>query len=67
MSNKAILGSLFGSTSPRVQIPRILELYTAGRLPLDQLITQRYSLDDIGKGYQDMHDGKTIRGVLAFT
>jgi S-(hydroxymethyl)glutathione dehydrogenase/alcohol dehydrogenase len=67
MSNKAILGSLFGSTSPRVQIPRILELYAAGRLPLDQLITQRYPLDDVGRGYQDMHDGRTIRGVLAFT
>jgi S-(hydroxymethyl)glutathione dehydrogenase/alcohol dehydrogenase len=66
MSDKAILGSLFGSTSPRVQIPRILELYAAGRLPLDRLITARYALDDVGQGYRDMHEGQTIRGVLAF-
>jgi S-(hydroxymethyl)glutathione dehydrogenase/alcohol dehydrogenase len=66
MSDKAILGSLFGSTSPREQIPRILELYAAGKLPLDEVITARYALHDIGQGYDDMHAGRTIRGVVAF-
>ena len=66
MYNKAILGSLFGSTGPGEQIPAILELYRAGRLPLDELVTKRYDLADVNRGYADMNAGKVIRGVIAF-
>jgi len=66
MYNKAILGSLFGSTGPREQIPAILDLYRAGRLPLDDLVTERYALADVNKGYADMNAGRIVRGVIAF-
>jgi S-(hydroxymethyl)glutathione dehydrogenase/alcohol dehydrogenase len=66
MSNKAIMGSLFGSASPAVQIPWLLQLYEAGRLPLDGLITREYKLDDINQGYEDMAAGRNIRGALKF-
>jgi S-(hydroxymethyl)glutathione dehydrogenase/alcohol dehydrogenase len=66
MYNKQIKGSIFGSGSPRSEIPRLLNEYRRGRLMLDELITQRYALDDINQGYQDMRDGKNIRGVIAF-
>jgi S-(hydroxymethyl)glutathione dehydrogenase/alcohol dehydrogenase len=66
MWNKQIKGSIFGSGSPRSEIPRLLGEYRRGRLMLDELITQRYGLDEINQGYQDMRDGKNIRGVLAF-
>ena len=33
---------------------------------LDELITKTYTLDDINVGYQDMRDGKNIRGVITF-
>jgi Zn-dependent alcohol dehydrogenase len=46
---------------------RQLELYRAGVLKLDELVTKTYSLDEIQQGYQDMHDGKNIRGVLQYT
>jgi Zn-dependent alcohol dehydrogenase len=36
-------------------------------LKLDELITKTYSLDEIGQGYQDMHDGKNIRGVIKYS
>ena len=39
-------------------------LYQAGDLKLDELITRRYKLDEINEGYQDMLDGKNIRGVI---
>ena len=39
----------------------------AVHLKLDELITNRYPLDDVNKGYQDLRDGKNIRGVLDFT
>ena len=61
---KRIVGSLFGSGNPFEEIPRMLELYRAGRLKLDELVTTRYRLEDISQGYHDMLDGKNIRGLL---
>ncbi|MGH1503602.1 MAG: NDMA-dependent alcohol dehydrogenase [Acidimicrobiales bacterium] len=66
MYNKEIKGSIFGSSNPRAEVPRLLNEYRRGALKLDELITQRYSLDDINQGYQDMNDGKNIRGVIEF-
>lgn len=66
MFNKQIKGSIFGSGSPRSEIPRLLNEYRRGALKIEELITEEYSLDDINKGYQDMRDGKNIRGVIAF-
>jgi NDMA-dependent alcohol dehydrogenase len=66
MFNKAILGSLFGSMSPRASIVSLLDLYRAGKLPLDELITREYPLDQINEGYADLHEGRNIRGLLAF-
>jgi S-(hydroxymethyl)glutathione dehydrogenase/alcohol dehydrogenase len=50
--------------NPLLDIPRLLDLYRAGRLKLDELITRKYSLDEINHGYQDLDDGKLIRGVV---
>jgi S-(hydroxymethyl)glutathione dehydrogenase/alcohol dehydrogenase len=66
MFNKEIKGTVFGSNSPRSEIPRLLREYQRGALKLHELITNTYSLDDINVGYQDMRDGKNIRGVIAF-
>lgn len=61
---KRIQGSLFGSGDPFHDIPRMIELYQSGDLKLDELITQTYTLDQINQGYQDLLDGKNIRGVI---
>jgi S-(hydroxymethyl)glutathione dehydrogenase/alcohol dehydrogenase len=66
MMNKELKGCLFGSGNPRVDIPALLSMYSAGLLKLDELVTNRYTLDDINVGYQDMRDGKNIRGVVEF-
>ncbi len=66
MWNKEIKGTIFGSGSPRVEIPKLLRQYQQGQLKLHELITQTYTLDQINEGYQDMRDGKNIRGVIAF-
>jgi len=63
MFNKAILGSVFGSNSPRVSIPKLLRLYEEGRLKVDELVTREYSLDETQVGYDDMLAGSNIRGV----
>jgi len=64
--NKTLCGTIFGSCNPKADIPRLLDLYTSGRLLLDEMITKRYRLDEINVAYQDLLDGKLIRGVIDF-
>ncbi|MFV0318555.1 MAG: zinc-binding dehydrogenase, partial [Microthrixaceae bacterium] len=66
MMNKSLKGTVFGSGNPRADIPELLSMYREGVLKLDELITNRYSLDDVNKGYEDLRDGKNIRGVIEF-
>lgn len=63
---KRIQGSLFGSAAPLSDIPKALDLYRQGRLKLDELITSRYSLEEIAQGYEDMHAGRNLRGLITF-
>ncbi len=63
---KRIQGSLFGESNPTYDIPKMLDLYRSGSLVLDELITATYSLEDINKGYADIHDGHNLRGLIAF-
>jgi S-(hydroxymethyl)glutathione dehydrogenase/alcohol dehydrogenase len=66
MFNQALLGTVFGSCSPRVQIPNLLRLYQAGLLEVDSLITQEYTLDEVQNGYDDLAAGSNVRGVVKF-
>ena len=66
MWNKEVKGTIFGSLNPRADIPRLLDMYRVGDLKLDELITRRYSLDQINEGYQAMRDGTNIRGVIVY-
>jgi S-(hydroxymethyl)glutathione dehydrogenase/alcohol dehydrogenase len=66
MWNKEIKGTIFGSGNPRIETPKLLNMYRNGQLKLDELITQTYTLDQINEGYQAMRDGKNIRGVIVF-
>jgi alcohol dehydrogenase (nicotinoprotein) len=62
--HRRMQGSLFGGANPLYDIPMILSLWHEGRIKLDELITKRYTLDEINEGYQDLRDGKNIRGVI---
>ena len=64
LNEKTIRGTLFGSANPQYDIVRLLRLYDAGQLKLDELVTTRYRLEDVNQGYQDLRDGKNIRGVI---
>jgi Zn-dependent alcohol dehydrogenase len=63
---KELIGSIFGSANPRADIPKLLGLYRDGLLKLDELVTQTYTLEEINEGYQDMRDGKNIRGLVLY-
>ncbi|WP_028644146.1 NDMA-dependent alcohol dehydrogenase [Nocardioides sp. URHA0020] len=66
MQRKELVGCIFGNANPRYDIPRLLNLYMDGKLKLDEMVTQEYTLDQINQGYQDMRDGKNIRGVIIY-
>lgn len=61
---KELRGSLFGDCNPTVDIPRILGLYQSGDLKLDEILTRTYTLDQVNEGYDDLLNGKNVRGVV---
>jgi NDMA-dependent alcohol dehydrogenase len=61
---KSVVGSLFGDCNPTTDIPRILGLYKSGDIKLDELITRTYTLDEVNEGYDDLLNGKNIRGII---
>jgi len=65
-TEKTLTGSYFGSARPRQDFPRLLALYRAGRLKLDELITERYPIDDAPRAFADLAAGKNARGVIVF-
>jgi len=67
LMEKRVVGSLFGTANPRVDIPHLLSLYEHGKLKLDELVTRSYKLDEVNAGYDDMRAGRNLRGVISFT
>jgi S-(hydroxymethyl)glutathione dehydrogenase/alcohol dehydrogenase len=63
---KTIKGSYYGSVHPRRDFPMLLDLYRAGRLDLDRLVSRRYSLNQINEAFADMLSGRHARGVIMF-
>jgi S-(hydroxymethyl)glutathione dehydrogenase/alcohol dehydrogenase len=61
---KTLQGSYFGSCVPRIDFPRLLNLYMAGKLKLDELITHRYRIDEAPQAFADLESGKNARGVI---
>jgi NDMA-dependent alcohol dehydrogenase len=66
LSQKTLMGTLYGASNALVEIPRLLNLYKRGALKLDELVTRTYALDEINQGYTDMLAGENIRGVIKF-
>lgn len=67
MLQKQLCGTIFGGSNPRKDIPSLLSMYHSGKLNLDDLITKTYNLEEINNGYQDMLEGRNIRGVIRYT
>ena len=61
-----LIGSRYGSAQPAVEFPRLVDLYMSGRLPIDTLITRRYSLDEINEAHRALAAGENARGLIVF-
>lgn len=67
MLQKDLQGNIFGGGNARQDVPNLLAMYEAGKLNLDDMVTRTYTLEGVNDGYQDMLDGKNIRGVIRYT
>jgi S-(hydroxymethyl)glutathione dehydrogenase/alcohol dehydrogenase len=59
-------GTAFGGARGRSDVPRIVDWYMDGKIQIDPLITHTLALKDINKGFDLMHEGKSIRAVVAY-
>jgi NDMA-dependent alcohol dehydrogenase len=67
MFQKRVQGCLYGMMAPSADIPRLLSFYEQGMLKLDELVSRTYTLEEINLGYEDMHAGTNIRGLIEFS
>ncbi|WP_312182157.1 zinc-binding dehydrogenase [Arthrobacter sp.] len=65
-SGKSLIGSNYGSTVPGRDFPRLAELYLAGKLPVDKLISDRIKLDEVNEAFDAMRRGERARSVIVF-
>ena len=63
---KSLLGSNYGSTVPARDFPMLARLYLDGKLPIDELITNRCSLDEVNDAFDLMRSGARGRSVIVF-
>jgi S-(hydroxymethyl)glutathione dehydrogenase / alcohol dehydrogenase len=59
-------GTAFGGARGRTDVPKIVDWYMDGRIEIDPMITHILKLDDINKGFDLMHEGKSIRSVVVY-
>lgn len=63
-SEKTLMSCLYGSSRPRLDMARYLQLYRQGKLRLDELVTRRYRLEDVAMAVEDLHASRNARGVV---
>lgn len=66
LTEKVLRGCLYGSIRPRVDIPRFIDLYVAGRLKLDELVSRTFPLEGINDAFAAMKAGEVARSVVVF-
>ena len=63
---RTLRGSYIGSAVPARDIPRYIELYRRGKLPVDRLMGERLALEDINLGFDRLASGHALRDVVVF-
>ena len=63
---RVLKGCLYGSSRPRIDIPKLMDLYRAGKLKLDELLTRTYPFEQINEAYAALERGEVARTVVLF-
>ena len=58
------IGSYLGSSVPARDIPRFVELWRSGRLPVEALVSSTIGLDQINAGMDQLADGEAVRQII---
>ncbi len=63
---KTMTGAIQGDIIAPIEIPRYIDLFMAGKLPIDKLITKNYKLDQINEAFEALEKGETIKSIIKF-
>jgi S-(hydroxymethyl)glutathione dehydrogenase / alcohol dehydrogenase len=63
---RVLTGSVYGSSRPRIDIPKLIDLYRAGKLKLDELLTRSYPFREINEAYAALERGEVARSVVLY-
>ena len=66
VTGRTWMGTAFGGARGRTDVPKIVDWYMAGKIEIDPMITHRLTLEEINKGFDLMHEGKSIRSVVVY-
>lgn len=66
LGEKRIQGSMMGSNRFPVDMPRLVDMYMAGKLKLDDMISQRLKLEQVNEAFAEMKTGSIARSVIVF-
>ncbi|HEU4656636.1 MAG TPA: zinc-dependent alcohol dehydrogenase family protein [Capillimicrobium sp.] len=63
---RTLRGSYLGSSVPARDLPRFIDLFRGGHLPVDRLLTHRLSLDEVNEGFDRLARGEAVRQAIVF-
>jgi Zn-dependent alcohol dehydrogenase len=63
---RVLTGSVYGSARPFIDIPKLIALYKAGKLKLDELLSRKYPFAEINEAYAALERGEVARSILTF-
>ena len=66
MGEREIIRTSYGKSRPRIDFPKLANLYMSGHLFLDEMITKKYKIEDINEGFDDLEKGQLARGLISF-
>lgn len=67
LMEKTLKGSYYGSTRPRVDMPRLLDMYMDGKLKIDELVSRTFPLAQVNEAYAALREGGVARSVITFS
>lgn len=66
VEERTLKGSYLGSCVPERDIPRYIDLFQSGKLPVDALISSQIALEDINEGFDSLAKGEVVRQIITF-
>ena len=64
--DRVLMGCTYGSSNPRADMPMLMDLYMAGKLKLDQLISRTFSLEEINTAFDVLDRGEVARSIIRY-